>query len=123
MPNMTILMSNVAAALDKTQLSARDTSLLQRYAKETRSAYCSGCTAICESYMEGEAPIGDVMRYLMYCNSYDDDKLAVDGFNKIPQKTRSRLARLDYSRAERNCPQGLPIAKLMQEAKKKLEIS
>jgi predicted aldo/keto reductase-like oxidoreductase len=123
MPNMTILMSNVAAALDKTQLSARDTSLLQRYAEETRSAYCSGCTAICESCVEGEAPIGDVMRYLMYCNSYDNDKLAVDGFNKIPPKTRLRLARLDYSVAERNCPQGLPIAKLMREAKKKLEIS
>jgi predicted aldo/keto reductase-like oxidoreductase len=63
------------------------------------------------------------MRYLMYCNSYGDDKLAADGFNKIPQKIRSRLTRLDYSRAERNCPQGLPIAKLMQEAKKKLEIT
>ena len=121
MPNMTLLMSNVAAALDKTQLSTRDLSLLQRYAKETRSAYCAGCTAICESSVEGEAPIGDVMRYLMYCNSYDDDKLAADSFNKIPQKIRSRLARLDYSRAERNCPQGLPIAKLMKEAKKKLE--
>jgi predicted aldo/keto reductase-like oxidoreductase len=123
MPNMTLLMSNGAAALDKTQLSTRDLSLLQQYAKETRSAYCTGCTANCESCVEGEAPIGDVMRYLMYCNSYGDDKLAADGFNKIPQKIRSRLTRLDYSRAERNCPQGLPIAKLMQEAKKKLEIT
>jgi len=121
MPNMTILMSNVAAALDKTQLSARDTSLLQQYAKETRSAYCTGCTAICESCVEGEAPIGDVMRYLMYCNSYDDYKLAADGFKKIPQKIRTRLTRLDYSMAERKCPQGLPIQRLMQEAKKKLE--
>jgi hypothetical protein len=121
MPNMTILMSNVAAALDKTQLSARDKLLLQRYAKETRSVYCAGCTAICESCVDGEAPIGDVMRYLMYCNSYDDHKLAAEGFKKIPQKIRSRLAHLDYSMAERKCPQGLPIAKLMLEAKKKLE--
>ncbi len=121
MPNMTLLMSNVAAALDKTQLSTRDLSLLQRYAKETRSAYCTGCTAICESCVEGEAPIGDVMRYLMYCNSYGDDKLAADSFNKIPQKIRRYLPKLDYSKAERKCPQGLPIAKLMQEAKKKLE--
>jgi predicted aldo/keto reductase-like oxidoreductase len=121
MPNMTILMSNVAAALNKTQLSARDTSLLQRYAKETRSAYCTGCTAICESSVEGEPPIGDVMRYLMYCNSYDDYKLAADGFNKIPEKIRRHLTHLDYSKAENDCPQGLPIARLMQEAKKKLE--
>ena len=121
MPNMTILMSNVAAALDKTQLSARDSELLRRYAQETRSAYCTGCTAICESCVEGEAPIGDVMRYLMYCNSYDDYKLAADGFNKIPEKIRRHLDNLDYSAAESKCPQSLPIAKLMQEAKKKLE--
>jgi hypothetical protein len=121
MPNMTILMSNVAAARDKTQLSARDKELLQRYAKETRSAYCAGCTDICESCVEAEAPIGDVMRYLMYCNSYDDYKLAADSFNKIPQKIRRYFPELDYSEAERKCPQGLPIAKLMQEAKKKLE--
>ena len=119
MPNMTLLMSNVAAALDKTELSSRDRELLQRYAKETRSAYCSGCTAICESCVEGKAPIGDVMRYLMYCNSYDDYELAMTGFKQIPQKIRTRLARLDYSMAERKCPQGLPIARLMQEAAKK----
>jgi predicted aldo/keto reductase-like oxidoreductase len=121
MPNMTILMSNVAAAQDKIKLSARDNELLQRFAKETRSAYCTGCTDICESCVEEEAPIGDVMRYLMYCNSYDDYQRAADSFNKIPQEIRTRLTRLDYLMAERNCPQGLPIAKLMREAKKKLE--
>jgi hypothetical protein len=121
MKNMTILMSNVAAARDKTRLSARDSELLQQYAKETRSAYCTGCTAICESCVEGEAPIGDVMRYLMYCNSYDDYKLAATGFKKIPEKIRMRLTQLDYSMAERKCPQGLPIARLIQEAINKLK--
>ena len=120
MPNMTILMSNVAAARDKTRLSARDNELMQQYARETRSAYCTGCTDICESCVQGKAPIGDVMRYLMYCNSYDDYGLAAAGFKKIPQKIRTGLTRLDYSMAERKCPQGLPIARLMQEAKKKL---
>ena len=116
MKNMTILMSNVAAALDKTQLSNRDTELLQRYAKETRSAYCAGCSAICESHVEEEAPIGDVMRYLMYCNSYDDYEYAVAGFKKIPGKIRRRLTHLDYALAERKCPQGLPVARLIKEA-------
>ncbi len=120
MPNMTILMSNAAAARAKTRLSARDNELMQQYARETRSAYCTGCTDICESCVQGKAPIGDVMRYLMYCNSYDDYGLAAAGFKKIPQKIRTGLTRLDYSMAERKCPQGLPIARLMQEAKKKL---
>jgi hypothetical protein len=122
MPNMTILMSNAAAVRDKTRLSARDNELMQQYAKETRSAYCTGCTAICESCVQGEAPIGDVMRYLMYCNSYDDYGLAAAGFKKIPQKIRTGLTRLDYSMAERKCPQGLPIARLMQEAARKFKI-
>jgi predicted aldo/keto reductase-like oxidoreductase len=121
MPNMTILMSNVSAALNKTQLSARDRELLQLYAQETRSAYCTGCTAICESCVEGKAPIGDVMRYLMYCNSYNDYALAAAEFKQIPQKIRKKLTRLDYSRAERKCPQRLPIAKLMREAAKKFK--
>ena len=119
MKNMTILMSNVAAALDKTQLSTRDTELLQRYAQETRSTYCAGCTAICEPHVKGEAPIGDVMRYLMYSNSYDDDETAADGFKRIPGKIRRRLPHLDYATAERKCPQRLPIARLMQEAIRK----
>jgi predicted aldo/keto reductase-like oxidoreductase len=60
------------------------------------------------------------MRYLMYCNSYEDYDLAAAGFNKIPANIRRGLTDLDYSLAENKCPQGLPIAKLMQEAKKKL---
>ncbi|MGD8990476.1 MAG: aldo/keto reductase [Desulfobacterales bacterium] len=120
MPNMSLLMANVSAALDKTQLSARDNALLQRYAQETRSAYCTGCSAICESCVDGETPIGDVMRYLMYAHSYDDKQRAVAEFNKISTDVRARLTRLDYSMAERRCPQRLPIAQLIQAAIKTL---
>jgi predicted aldo/keto reductase-like oxidoreductase len=49
------------------------------------------------------------------------DRAGAQSFKKIPQKIRSRLTRLNYTAAERKCPQGLPIAKLMLEAKKKLE--
>ena len=116
MPNMSLLMSNVAAARDKTQLSARDNALLQRYAQETRSAYCTGCTAICESYVTGEAPIGDVMRYLMYARSYGNHREAGDLFKRIPAKIRAQLMHLDYGLAERKCPQKMAIGKLMQKA-------
>jgi predicted aldo/keto reductase-like oxidoreductase len=60
------------------------------------------------------------MRYLMYANSYDDHALAAAQFNQISPRVQSRLTRLDYATAERKCPQGLPIAQLMQAAKKKL---
>jgi len=116
MPNMSILMANIAAAVNRTELSVRDTDLLQRYARETRSDYCTGCTNICQSAVKEDIPIGDVMRYLMYCRSYGDRHFAMTEFNKIPEKTRRRLAKTDYSEAEQRCPQNMAIGKLMEEA-------
>jgi len=121
MPNMTILMSNVAAAANKIRLSAQDMQLLRKYARETRSDYCAGCTDICEPAVAADVPIGDVMRCLMYCNSYDDYELAADGFKKIPEKIRKQMTRLDYSAAEIRCPRRLPIARLMREAKERFD--
>jgi predicted aldo/keto reductase-like oxidoreductase len=116
MPNMTILMANVAAAINKTKLSAIDTHLLHQYAQETRSTYCTGCTDICESAVSGDVPIGDVMRYLMYARSYDNRRKASHRFKKIPEKQLQQMIRLDYSLAEQKCPQKMAIGKLMIEA-------
>jgi predicted aldo/keto reductase-like oxidoreductase len=116
MPNMTILKANVAAALNRTELSARDTQLLHRYAWETQSDYCAGCTNICESAVNPDIPIGDVMRYLMYYRSYGECDYAALQFRTIPASIRRQMASLDYSLAEQRCPQNMPIGKLMQEA-------
>jgi predicted aldo/keto reductase-like oxidoreductase len=116
MPNMSILMANTAAAMDKTKLSAADAELLQRYARETHTDYCAGCTGICESAIAEKAPIGDVMRCLMYCRSYGDRAYAAAEYRKIPPKIRARLTGIDYSPAEQKCPQKMAIAQLMQQA-------
>jgi predicted aldo/keto reductase-like oxidoreductase len=120
MKNMSTLMANIAAAVNRTELSVRDTELLQRYARETRSDYCTGCTNICQSAVKEDIPIGDVMRYLMYCRSYGDWYFAMTEFNKIPEKTRRRLAKADFAEAERRCPQNMAIGKLMKEAEREL---
>jgi len=120
MPNMTILMENVAAALNRTRLSARDTQALHQYAQNTRSDYCTGCANICESTFNGRIPISDVMRFLMYWRSYADFDRAAKKFNKIPENIRHQMAELDYSQAEQNCPQNMPIGKLIEEAIKEL---
>jgi len=120
MPNMTILMSNVAAALNRTELSSRDMELLRLYAQETRSTYCAGCSGLCESAIGGAVPIGDVMRYLMYCRSYGDRHRAAVSFSEIPERIRHQMANLDYSSAEKKCPQNMAIGKLMREAVKEL---
>jgi predicted aldo/keto reductase-like oxidoreductase len=120
MPNMTILISNVAAALDKTGLSARDMGLLRQYAQETRSHYCAGCADICESSIQGNVPVSDVMRCLMYARSYGNRHRGKARFQKIPVNTRSQMTVTDYSLAEQRCPQKMAIGKLMREAVKEL---
>ena len=116
MPNMSILMANTAAAMDKTKLSSTDRNLLQQYARQTHSDYCAGCTEICESAIEEKAPIGDVMRYLMYSRSYGDRDHASAEYRKIPKNIREGLTKIDYSLAEQKCPQKMALAKLMREA-------
>lgn len=116
MPNMTILMSNVAAALDKTKLSTLDMELLRQYARESRSHYCAGCADICESSIQGNVPISDVMRCLMYARSYGNPQRAKIRFQKLPEITRRQITLTDYSLAEQRCPQKMAISKLMKEA-------
>jgi len=116
MPNMTILKANVTAALNRSDLSIRDTEFLHRYAWETHSDYCAGCTKICESTVEMDVPIGDVMRYLMYDRSYGEFDYAAVRFKTIPENIRLQMANLDYSLAEQRCPQKMAIGKLIKEA-------
>jgi predicted aldo/keto reductase-like oxidoreductase len=119
MSSTTMLMTNIAAALDKTKLEAADMEVLRQYALETCSGYCAGCANICEQVASG-MPISDVMRCLMYHNSYGDKVSARQLFAEIPAETRHRLLSVDYSVAESRCPNRMPIARLMADAVKKL---
>jgi uncharacterized protein len=116
MPNMTILTANIAAAMNQKKLSAADFDYLERYSRETSSTYCAGCTRICEPAAGEGAPVGDVLRCLMYHNSYGDPGLARSVFSEIPPEKRDRLLQLDYSAAEAVCPQRIAIGELVREA-------
>ena len=116
MGSLTVLHSNIAAALDKTALTAEDHAALREYAAATQSRHCAGCTRFCESALNGQVPVGDVMRALMYHRSYGDPELAQTVFGRLPEAARRGLDGLDYGAAERACPHHLPIAQLMREA-------
>jgi len=116
MPNLAYLSANVAAARDLKSLAKSDFEALERFAAETRSGYCAGCGRICQAAVGGKVPVNDVMRCLMYYKDYGDRELARDVFAGLPEEARSHLAEMDYSQAERACPQGLAIAELMAEA-------
>jgi predicted aldo/keto reductase-like oxidoreductase len=116
MPNMTILMANVAAAADRTSLSMEDRRLLQRHARETASGYCSGCTDICESAFAENVPIGDIMRYVMYHNDYREPELARSLYRALPKAVRVRIRTGDFTQAESRCPRGLRIGAILHDA-------
>ena len=120
MANLTLLQANVAAALNKTALSFNDKQLMARYARETSCGYCTGCAERCEEAISRAVPISDIMRYLMYYDNYGDQQQAIELFNDLPFETRKRIMQVNYSKAEKCCPQKMPIAQLMSSAVAKL---
>jgi predicted aldo/keto reductase-like oxidoreductase len=120
MENVAVLTANVAAALDKTELTEADKEVFKEYAQATCSGYCAGCAYICDAALPDAPYISEVMRYLMYYNSYGEQEEARKLFAQIPSNVRNKLLSTDYSPAEAHCPQHLPIGKLIAEAVSKL---
>jgi uncharacterized protein len=119
MSSTTMLMTNIAVALDKTKLAAEDMNILKQYAQATCSGYCAGCAHICEP-VALNVPVGDIMRALMYHDSYGDIAHAKSVFAEIPANVKQRLLSVDYSIAEHVCPNHMPISKLIADAAAKL---
>ena len=67
---MTILQANVAAALDRIELSLQDKRLLEQYARETAFGYCAGCAHLCESMVKGKNVLeaGTPLSFDVLCN-------------------------------------------------------
>jgi len=116
MNNVANLKSNVAAALDKTKLTQADREALAEYARATCSSYCTACAHICNSALPDAPYVSNIMRYLMYHNSYGEQAEAKSLFAQIPAGVRNKLLDMDYTLAEARCPQRLPIRELITEA-------
>ena len=116
MPNMTILQANVAAALNKKNLSGADKHRLEQYARQTAPGYCAGCANICEPAVDPDIPISDLMRCSMYHHSYGDRATARALFNALPAEIKANILKADYSKAEKHCPQKIQIGKVLRKA-------
>jgi predicted aldo/keto reductase-like oxidoreductase len=116
MSNMTILQANVAAALNKNSLSEGDKQRLERYARRTAPGYCAGCANTCESAVNLEVPISDILRYSMYNYSYGDRDTAFSFFNTLTTDVKANIFKADYSAAEKYCPQKIQIGRLLKKA-------
>ncbi|HEY5141425.1 MAG TPA: aldo/keto reductase, partial [Methylococcales bacterium] len=119
MPSVATLVSNVAAALDKTKLTQADMEVLKEYAAATCTGYCAGCEEICAAAMP-EVPIRDMMRCAMYHDSYGSRRLARESFAAIDAATRNKMASLDYSHVEQMCPNKLQIGRIVKDTVAKL---
>jgi predicted aldo/keto reductase-like oxidoreductase len=115
MPNMAILQANVAAAINKKNLSAGDKQRLEQYARQTAPGYCAGCANICEPAVDPALPISDILRYSMYHHSYGDRATALALFKALPAETRANILKADYSKAEKRCPQKIQITKILKK--------
>jgi len=120
MQNLALLNSNVAAVLDKSELTQDDMAVFRQYAQATCSGYCAGCADICNAALPDTPYVSDIMRYLMYYKSYDEKTEAKRLFAQIPVGVRNKLLNMNYSLAEARCPQHLPIRELIAEAVGKL---
>lgn len=109
------LKQNIAAALDRTELSALETDELRRYASDTQHLYCAGCQHLCNAAAPAGLQIGTTLRYLMYHDSYGDQDKARQLFAELPAEAR-RIAGVDFTQAAAACPHRIDIAKHMQRA-------
>jgi len=116
MKNLPQLNENAAAAVDKTKLTSADRAAWGRYARATCEGYCAGCERICSSAVGGQVPVRDILRMLTYHNAYGERERARRLFAALGADVHDRLRRMDYTAAERSCPQGVAIAARMHEA-------
>ena len=74
-------MLNAAAVQDKTKLTKADMKVFEEYAHATCDGYCAGCANICDEALPELRCVSDIMRYLMYYNSYGEHQNAKELFD------------------------------------------
>lgn len=109
------LRENIDAALDRGSLGALELDAVRRYAELTRPYACRGCDHLCNAAVAAPVRIGTTLRSLMYHDAYGDVAKARRVFRELPPEAR-QLRHVDFTAANRACPQGLDVAALMQRA-------
>lgn len=115
MDSLEKIRENAVAAKDPGKLGAREVQELLRYAERTRTVACDGCDHLCSRALGADIPVGTLLRYLMYHDSYGKREEARALFRALPEETR-RLAGVDWSKSAQACPNGLDLAQYLQRA-------
>ncbi len=111
------LNENINVALDEAKLTAADKAVMRQYAGDTCTTHCLACGKCGVNSQMPFTP--EIMRYSMYYNSYSgtgDRQMAKELYAQIPESYRSCITAFDYSKAEKMCPQGIKISKIVEMA-------
>ena len=119
MDSLEKIRENAEAARDPSKLGALDSEALQRYAAVTRSLACDGCDHHCRQGLAQPIPVATTLRYLMYHDSYGKKDAARALYQALPEAAR-RVEGVDFSSAERACPNGLDVGELVLRASRVL---
>jgi len=116
MTNREMLKENIVTAVSP--LSVKEARLLEEHKQRTAHLYCHGCGHLCETAAKG-VPVATVLRYLRYYQVYGKREQARALYQALPPEARA-LAEADLAAAEAACPHGLPVARLVHEADRRL---
>ncbi len=115
------LKQNIAAAVDRSELSVVERDALNKYADATRAFACDGCDHICNPAVQAPVQIGSTMRYLMYSDVYGQGDWAKELFQTRLPPEAQRLTGVDFSGANDACPHGVDVAYHMGRAARVFE--
>jgi predicted aldo/keto reductase-like oxidoreductase len=119
MANVQMVMENAAAAMSNQKLAMSEFIQLNRLAAQTAHQHCLGCAHICESKITGDLKVADILRYLMYSDSYGNLEKGRDAYRSLSMLERS-FEGVDLGEAQMACPQGIDIAARLAAAHIKL---
>ncbi len=115
MPSLSILESNVSAAIDENPNNYDIKRSLIEYAETTGKYYCSRCGK-CDTTNTNQTDIFGIMEMLMYSRKYGLQEIMTKNFSQIPDEIQKNIPKSDYSNAEKFCPQKMLITQIMKEA-------
>lgn len=115
MDNLEKLQQNIAAAVDKQSLSVVDRAALHQYALATRKDACDFCDHVCGAEVDAPVKVSTALRCVMYHDVYDDPDKAQRVFSAQPKEAQA-LANVDFSGANKACPNGVDVVAHMKRA-------
>ncbi len=119
MGNLDELDENIAAAKSTVKLAMSEFMQLNRLAAQTAHLACMGCNHICESHIDGELRVSDLLRYLMYHECHGKEEEARLLYHALRPGERD-FEHLDLAAAVKACPQGIDIPKRLAQARQRL---